>query len=151
MFFIFFRYPRANEQSDDGESVRQILSIVDLSGLGLGHLRSLCYKFLSTVSKIDQGTAKMREKKYVKKTFLDNYPESLGHLFIVNPPWTFKAAWKIIHPWLHENTRQKIQFLGSNYKEEILKVVDAENLPEMYKKVFFETFYFYFFQVRWNL
>lgn len=36
----------------------------------------------------------------------------------------------MIKIWLDEKTRNKITIIGSSYKEELLKFVDIENLPD---------------------
>lgn len=38
-----------------------------------------------------------------------NYPEYLGHMFIINAPLVFSAMWRLIKPWLEERTHKKIQ------------------------------------------
>lgn len=42
----------------------------------------------------------------------------------------FTGIWAIIKMWLDEKTKNKITILGSSYKEELLKFVDPENLPD---------------------
>lgn len=58
------------------------------------------------------------------------YPEQLGHLMIVNAPWAFNMAWSAIKGWIDENTRSKIQILGTNYKAELLKHIEEDQLPD---------------------
>jgi len=95
--------------------VYQTCSIVDLKGLSKKQLTKQSYRFLKFMAKIDQ----------------DNYPESMGKLFLVNVPLVFKVVWKLVSPWLHENTRKKIEVLrGSDYSKVLLQHVDKENLPK---------------------
>jgi len=55
----------------------------------------------------------------------------MGKLFLVNVPMLFKVVWKLVNPWLHENTRKKIEVLrGSDYSKVLLQHVDKENLPK---------------------
>jgi hypothetical protein len=56
------------------------------------------------------------------------FPETLGKMFFINVPIIFSLAWKLVKPWLHKNTRQRIQIYSSNGREEIQKVIDVENL-----------------------
>ena len=51
-------------------------------------------------------------------------------MFIVNVSWIIKAGWWVVKAFLDAKTVSKIHILGSSYKEELLKYVDAENLPE---------------------
>lgn len=49
---------------------------------------------------------------------------------IVNAPWTFSAVWSVIKGWLDENTRKKIQIVSGNPKQELIKYVDIQQIPE---------------------
>jgi hypothetical protein len=55
----------------------------------------------------------------------------MGQLLIINAPSSFTFIWGIIKPWLAKETVEKVDILGSNYREVLLDVVDAENLPEI--------------------
>jgi hypothetical protein len=44
----------------------------------------------------------------------------------------FTAVWSVIKGWLDEATVKKIHILGSSYKEKLLELIDAENLPIKY-------------------
>jgi hypothetical protein len=37
----------------------------------------------------------------------DYYPERLGKLFIVHAPYMFMKVWKIIYPFIDDNTKYK--------------------------------------------
>ncbi|KAK9278212.1 hypothetical protein L1049_027773 [Liquidambar formosana] len=63
----------------------------------------------------------------------DYYPERLGKIFIVHVPYIFMTVWKIVCPFIDDNTKKKIAFvenkrLGSTLLEEI----DESQLPEIY-------------------
>lgn len=69
---------------------------------------------------------------YVKKATSvgqDHYPETMGKFYVINAPWGFSMAWSLIRPWLDEATAKKINILGSDYKDELLKQVPPESLP----------------------
>ena len=53
----------------------------------------------------------------------------MGQLLIINAPSSFAFIWGIIKPWLAKETVEKVDILSSNYKEVLLEVIDAENLP----------------------
>ncbi len=57
------------------------------------------------------------------------YPEVLGAMYIINAPFLFAGIWSGIKIFLDPNTQKKINIIGSNYKSELLKVIDEENLP----------------------
>ena len=62
--------------------------------------------------------------------FADNYPETLHFCFFVNTPMAFTIVWSMIKGWIDEKTRSKIKILGTNFKSELLAVIDAHNLPK---------------------
>ncbi|PFH54084.1 glycoside hydrolase family 71 protein [Amanita thiersii Skay4041] len=61
----------------------------------------------------------------------DYYPETMGQLAIVNAPASFTAIWAAIRPWLSKETAEKVDILGSDYREVLLDLIDAENLPRI--------------------
>ena len=60
------------------------------------------------------------------------YPETLGTMFIINAPFLFSSIWSGIKIFIDKRTQEKIQILGSNYKNEMLKYVDEENIPNFF-------------------
>ena len=58
------------------------------------------------------------------------YPERLGKAFMINTPWLFKGAWRVISPFLDANTRGKIVFTGSSYGAELLEYFDSDQLAD---------------------
>ncbi|MES1916544.1 MAG: hypothetical protein MHM6MM_008362 [Cercozoa sp. M6MM] len=107
------RVMKIESQKRNGLPTVQTATIVDLDGFAISKLNSQVREFLRRISAVDQ----------------DNYPESMGKMFIINAPWVFKAAWKVIRPWLHERTRAKIEIVGSDYKKAVCQEFGAENLP----------------------
>ena len=72
-------------------------------------------------------------KDYVQETSnigQNYYPETMGKFYIINAPWAFTAVWAVIKPWLDEVTVEKIDIIGSSYKEKLLAQIPAENLPK---------------------
>jgi hypothetical protein len=57
------------------------------------------------------------------------FPEN-GVLYIVNVPWLFKAAWKIISPWVREESKNKVKILYKDYKEVLKADLGEEVLPD---------------------
>ncbi len=54
-------------------------------------------------------------------------------LFAVHVAWLVRGLWKIVRPMLDEFTSSKINIFGSSdFEQEILKVVDADNLEKKY-------------------
>ncbi|CAH1802359.1 unnamed protein product [Owenia fusiformis] len=63
------------------------------------------------------------------KTLEDNYPEMMKQMFVINAPRIFPLLWKVARPLMSEHTKQKIQVLGSDYKEVLQRYIDADQLP----------------------
>ncbi|KAF6022882.1 SEC14L2 [Bugula neritina] len=59
----------------------------------------------------------------------NNYPEMQKRMFIINAPKVFPILWKLAQPIISENTKRKMKVLGKNYKEELLKYIDEDQLP----------------------
>jgi hypothetical protein len=53
----------------------------------------------------------------------------LGKLAVINAPLTFTAIWNVVKAWLSKETVAKVDILGSDYKDVLLDLIDAENLP----------------------
>ena len=63
-----------------------------------------------------------------------HYPELLRRAYIINAPFTFKAAYAVVKPFLAKSTQDKIRVLGS--KQDSLDAVklalgDDANLPDL--------------------
>lgn len=93
--------------------VERIMIIIDFEGFGMS---CLDYPFLRQAISILQ----------------NDYPERLGCVCLLDPPFIFRAAWAVIRPWLDEKTRNKVQFLSGDYKSALLAQVDAASLPAKY-------------------
>ncbi|CAI9113758.1 OLC1v1014427C1 [Oldenlandia corymbosa var. corymbosa] len=63
----------------------------------------------------------------------DFYPERLGKLFLVHVPYVFMTAWKIIYPFIDNETKKKIVFVeNKRLKATLLEDIDESQLPEVY-------------------
>ncbi|KAM7269816.1 hypothetical protein ACFE04_025313 [Oxalis oulophora] len=63
----------------------------------------------------------------------DCYPERLGKLYIVNVPYIFMTAWKMVYPFIDNNTRKKIVFVeNKKMKTTLLADIDESQLPDIY-------------------
>ena len=89
--------------------------ILDMSGVRLGMFDSRAREFLKMVSKISS----------------DNYPETLGILFVANVPSFFSVLYSVAKPMIPADTKKKIHVLTpKRTKEELLKYISADQLPE---------------------
>ena len=97
-----------------GRPTFKTVFILDLEGLGMKHASSDLFNDVKSMLEIDQ---------YF-------YPESVHRFFIINAPFVFKVIWAAVKKWLHPLTQQKIHILGSDFKCDLLEMIDPEQLPE---------------------
>eukprot|EP01083_Nonionella_stella_P187566 689472_1 len=80
-------------------------------------------------------------KKFVKdrkfheqntKDLSDLFPEVLHKLYIINAPWAFRSAWKVIQTFLHPVTVEKTKILGKDYMDVLTKDIDIEMIPHRF-------------------
>ncbi|KAJ7095885.1 CRAL TRIO domain-containing protein [Mycena belliarum] len=102
--------PASSRQA--GRSIGTVFVIVDLKGFSL--------------SKFWQMKTLARNSFQMSQ---DYFPETMGQLAIVNAPSSFTFIWSVIRPWLSKETAEKVDILGSNYKEVLLSLIDADALP----------------------
>lgn len=63
----------------------------------------------------------------------DYYPERLGKLYIVHVPYVFMAVWKVVCPFIDNNTKKKIVFVeNKKLKSTLLEDIDESQLPDIY-------------------
>ena len=99
--------------SVEKDTVVRGCKIMDLEGLGKQHLTGRGIGYFKSVISASQ----------------DNYPETMGSLFIINAPWVFNIAWKMVRPLLHANTLDKIHILGSDYQSVLQQYIDPQHIP----------------------
>jgi hypothetical protein len=97
-----------------GSRVSQVVTILDLKGLGLSHRKTI--RFMKGTSFID--------KFY--------YPESLGKLYMINAPRVAPVLWAIAKPMLDPRTQEKVTILGTDYQKTLLELISADQLPAEY-------------------
>ncbi|XP_016366116.1 SEC14-like protein 2 isoform X2 [Sinocyclocheilus rhinocerous] len=73
-----------------------------------------------------------KQSKKILTMFEENYPENLKKVLLIKAPKLFPIAYNLVKHFLHEETRQKIAVLGSNWKEVLRNYVDADQLPAVY-------------------
>ncbi|KAJ6613348.1 CRAL-TRIO domain-containing protein [Mycena sp. CBHHK59/15] len=102
--------PASSRQA--GKPIGTVFVIVDLKGFSL--------------SKFWQMKTMARDSFQISQ---DYFPETMGQLAIVNAPSSFAFIWSMIKPWLAKETADKVDILGSNYKNVLLDLIDADSLP----------------------
>ncbi|KAK5852208.1 hypothetical protein PBY51_023696 [Eleginops maclovinus] len=99
-----------------GRHIESISLIYDCEGLGLKHIWKPAIETYGEVLTM----------------FEENYPEGLKRVFLIKAPKMFPVAYNLIKHFMCEETRRKINILGSNWQEEIRKHVDPDQLPVVY-------------------
>lgn len=62
-----------------------------------------------------------------------NYRGRMFKLFVLNVAWLVRGLWKLVKTLIDEFTASKINIYGGNdFKEDILKIIDAESLEARY-------------------
>ncbi|KAH9576556.1 hypothetical protein CY35_01G167500 [Sphagnum magellanicum] len=87
------------------------VKIFDMTGLGFSAFTRV--KVLTAIATVDDL----------------NYPEKTDVYYIVNAPYVFSACWKAVKPMLQDKTKQKVQILKDNGRDELLEVMDPDTLP----------------------
>ncbi|KAK1642032.1 hypothetical protein QYE76_059837 [Lolium multiflorum] len=61
------------------------------------------------------------------------YPERLGRVLMINVPYIFMAAWKIVYPFIDEKTKKKFVFVANKDLDATLRdAIDKSQLLEEY-------------------
>ena len=88
------------------------------------------------IEKVKMSDLAGNSMEYLKKTVgyaNQHYPERSYVIFIVNVPYFFSWAWKIVKPLVHPNTQKKVRILSS---KEVLaglsEYIDVDQIPEYY-------------------
>jgi len=76
-----------------------------------------------STKQINKDLFHMMERQF--KVDMNYYPELLGTCLIVNNSFLFQAIWAIASGFIHESTRNKVKFFSEDFKDQLLKVVDA--------------------------
>jgi len=58
---------------------------------------------------------------------VNEFPDRLEAVFVINGHWTISAAWSTIRAFLHPETREKVVFYGSDYRAKLLDHIGAEH------------------------
>ncbi|WVZ21421.1 hypothetical protein V8G54_008743 [Vigna mungo] len=92
-------------------------------------------KFLSIADIEGWGYANSDLRGYLNalSTLQDCYPERLGKMFIVHAPYLFMRIWKMIYPFIDDNTKKKIVFVeNKKLKSTLLEEIEESQLPDIY-------------------
>ncbi|CAK9074665.1 unnamed protein product [Durusdinium trenchii] len=109
-----FRKTVPEESESVGHLADRIILIIDLWGMGLGHIR-FARDFLAVA---------------VRQTVI-LYPETLDRVLVVNAAWSFaRLLWPILKQLLHPVTQRKVEIVdASRTREKLLEHLDANSIP----------------------
>jgi hypothetical protein len=110
------RFLKVDAMSEERQRLVRALIIQDLHGLSMKHIASGPRRFIKMFINI----------------MSNNFPEIMYKICVINAPWAFTAAWALVKPLLPERTVKKVVICGADYKSELLKLIDVENLLVSY-------------------
>ncbi|KAJ1286916.1 hypothetical protein BS78_03G389400 [Paspalum vaginatum] len=90
-------------------------------------------KFLAIVDIKGWGYSNCDIRAYIAaiEIMQNYYPERLGKALMIHVPYIFMKAWKMIYPFIDNNTRDKFVFVDDkNLQETLQREVDESQLPE---------------------
>ena len=70
--------------------------------------------------------------KRLTKVLDDNFPERLHVAFVANAPRIFSMLWRMVSPFLADDTKRKVKICGkgSDHLAELSKLVDLAQIPD---------------------
>jgi len=77
----------------------------------------------------------LKTSKAVLSTMQDHYPERLNKAFLVDAPWLFLGAFKLISPFIDPVTRKKIVFVKGSPEKRAAVLLEHYELDELEKAV----------------
>lgn len=108
--FALYRLSACSRKA--GVLVETSCTILDLAGISISSVYQV-FGYVKAASNIGQ----------------NYYPERMGKFYMINAPFGFPTAFRMFKPFLDPVTISKIFILGSNYQDDLLKQIPAENLP----------------------
>ncbi|CAO1947118.1 unnamed protein product [Urochloa humidicola] len=90
-------------------------------------------KFLAIVDLEGWGYANCDVRAYIAaiEIMQNYYPERLGKALLIHVPYMFMKAWKLIYPFIDNNTKDKFVFVDDKKLQETLRrEIDENQLPE---------------------
>lgn len=106
---------RAKESGEkNGRVIETFTTVLDFDGLGFMH--SAAIPILKACQDLDT-------------TY---YPERVSKIIMINPPWMLPALYKMVRFLITDSLKQKIEIVNGDYRQELLKWIPKESIPEEY-------------------
>lgn len=94
----------------------QVITVLDLKNIGLYSLVGEALEFV----------------KLVSRTVSTHYVERCKKIIIINASMMFSAIWRVISPFVHENTAKKVLVLCPADMSKLLEYISVDQLPMEY-------------------
>lgn len=107
-------FPKCSEKFN--KNINQVFCVVDLLGLSTSLMNKQIMDF---VNKLISVCAKF-------------YPGIMENLYFVNTSLVFRSIWAPCKYFYEYDTRERIKLLGFDYKSELLKKIQFEDLPKFF-------------------
>jgi hypothetical protein len=116
-------HPEANRRvggSVNGNyQIDTTVTIVNLANFGWHNIKQHNYDWVNALAKVN-GLL---------------YPESAGTTWLINAPRVFSMVWSIVKGWLDERTRNKVQILSGDGREQMRAVLGEECFRSLPKAI----------------
>ncbi|XP_068718131.1 motile sperm domain-containing protein 2-like isoform X2 [Montipora capricornis] len=92
------------------------------------HVRMFPRRKITMIMDMQESGMAQMDMEFVKcviHCFRDHFPWTLAWLLVVELPWIFLAAWKIVNTWLSPEAVNKIKFLS---KADLPELIDEDKL-----------------------
>ena len=107
-------FPKCSEKS--GKKIDKIFCIIDLLGLSTSLMNKQIMDFVNKLISVCS----------------NYYPGIMDSMYFVNTSLVFRSIWAPCKYLYEYETRERIFLLGFDYKNELLKKIDIQNLPKFF-------------------
>ena len=107
-------FPKCSEKF--GKNINKIFCVIDLLGLSTSLMNKQIMDFVNKLISVCS----------------IYYPYIMDSMYFVNTSLVFRSIWAPCKYLYEYETRERISFLGFDYKSELLKKIDIQNLPKFF-------------------
>ena len=107
-------FPKCSEKL--GKKISKVFSVIDLLGLSTSLMNKQILDFIN---------------KFISVCSI-YYPGIMSNMYFVNTSLVFRSLWAPGKYFYDYETRERISLLGFDYKEELLKKIDIQDLPKFF-------------------
>ncbi|CAG9464620.1 unnamed protein product [Pedinophyceae sp. YPF-701] len=113
---FFTKHMLKDSSKKAGNTIETCCSVIDVTGLKLSMFTKQVKELFAAISKVDS----------------DNYPETLGRVYVFGAGVVFQTIWKVLKIFLDARTASKIKVMGSGKKAlaELHAAIEPDVLPD---------------------